>query len=97
MNLEEIRFNQSVQQVWEVRIFHSKKMIKRVEIKEITVAVGFFKSDPYIVSKGIGHMKKTYKEALGLLVNHIKNNDNLSSDLVEWKKVIVEEYPELLV
>jgi len=98
MNVEEIRWNQQIQTVWEMEVIFSKKTATptHITIKEVTVGAGFFKTQPFTTSKGMGYMQKTRKEILKLLVGQIKKNENPIDDLIEIKKEIIRDYPELL-
>jgi len=92
-----------IETVWEMKVYFvapsvSLTRIARAELNEIKVGEGFFKKEPYTLSKGgIGYMKRTKKEALATIVRQIKKFDELSSSMKVLKVMILNEYPELMI
>ena len=92
-----------IETVWEMKVYFSASSasitkIARVELSQIKVAEGFFKKEPYTLSKGgIGYMKRTKKEALATIVRQIKKSEDLSDSITVLKAMILKEYPELLI
>jgi len=94
----EISENVKIQTVWQLDLTIAQKVfIKNITLNEIKVADGFFKTEPFVTSKGLGYMKRTRKEALSFLVSYIRNDKVKCTDLTKFKNIILDEYPELLV
>ena len=72
--------------------------IIRAELNQIKVGKGFFKTTPYTLSKGgIGFMKRTKKEALSTIIKQLKKFDTFPPSVEILKKMILKEYPELMI
>ena len=91
-----------IETVWELKVYFNSKSSKvtnivDAELKEIKVAEGFFKTEPYISGKGIGYMKRTKKEAIATISKQLKKREDLPLNLAKLKQMMIEEFPELVL